>query len=313
MAITDGFARKIDYLRVSVTDRCNLRCIYCMPESGVPQIPHSSILRIEEIEKLVVLIDSAIGLRKIRITGGEPLVRKGIVPLVQSISTIAETVLTTNGVLLSDYAADLKAAGLSRVNVSLDTLSDSVMQRITRRDVSLQLIEDSIRDAIANDLNPVKVNCVVLDGVNTGELSDMVEWSENQGATIRFIEHMPMTGSVCGYVSKKEILEELSGKLGTATQYSVEGTAEMYKTASGHTFGMIAPVAGGMCATCTRLRLTAEGDLLPCLAGGRSLPLGTMLRSDTPDDVMVSEIVSLVKEKPEFGACGGVSMWRIGG
>lgn len=309
----DGFARKIDYLRVSVTDRCNLRCIYCMPESGIPQIPHSSILRIEEIEKLVTLIDSAIGLRKIRLTGGEPLVRRGIVSLVQSISTIAETVLTTNGVLLSDYAADLSEAGLSRVNISLDTLRDSVMKQITRRDITLKSIEGAVKDAKANGLDPIKINCVVLDEINTGELSSMVKWADNMGAVIRFIEHMPMTGSLGGFVPKTKMLEELSVGLGPFTQYSVEGTAEMYQTTTGQKFGIIAPVAGGMCATCNRLRLTAEGDLLPCLAGGRSLPLGVMLRSDTPDDVMLSEIVSLVKDKPECGACGGVSMWRIGG
>ena len=313
MGMIDGYERKIDYLRVSVTDRCNLRCVYCMPESGVPQIPHSSILQIEEIEKLVTLIDSAIGLNKIRITGGEPLVRGGIVSLVQSLSLIAETVLTTNGVLLSDYAADLQAAGLSRVNISLDTLSDSVMQQITRREVSLKLIEEAIQNAKANNLDPIKINCVILDGVNTDELSDMVKWSKSQGTTIRFIEHMPMTGSVGGFVSKKRIIKELSANLGAATQYSVEGTAEMYETASGHSFGVIAPVAGGMCASCNRLRLTAEGELLPCLAGGRALQIGTMLRADTADDVIIGEILKLVKEKPEFGACGGVSMWRIGG
>ncbi len=309
----DGFERRIDYLRVSVTDRCNLRCVYCMPESGIPQIPHSSILRIEEIEKLVTLIDSAIGLRKIRITGGEPLVRRGITSLVQSVSAIAETVLTTNGVLLSQYAADLRAAGLSRVNISLDTLKDSVMKQITRRDVTLKIIEDAINAAKANALDPIKINCVVLDGVNTDELSDMVKWSENMGAVIRFIEHMPMTGSVGGFVSKKQILEELATYFGSVKQYSVEGTSEMYETASGHRFGIIAPVAGGMCSTCNRLRLTAEGELLPCLAGGRALQLGAMLRADTADDVMISEILKLVKEKPKFGACGGVSMWRIGG
>ena len=309
----DGFSRKIDYLRVSVTDRCNLRCVYCMPESGVPQIPHSSILRIEEIEKLVTLINSAIDLKKIRITGGEPLVRRGIVSLVKAISPIAETVLTTNGVLLSEYAADLSKAGLSRVNISLDTLRDSVMKQITRRDITLQLIEDAVKDAKANGLDPIKINCVVLDEINTGELSSMVKWADNLGAVIRFIEHMPMTGSLGGFVPKSKMLEELSIGLGSFTQYSVEGTAEMYQTTSGHKFGIIAPVAGGMCATCNRLRLTAEGELLPCLAGGRALPLGTMLRADTTDDVMVEEILQLIKEKPEFGACGGVSMWRIGG
>lgn len=309
----DSYGRKIDYLRVSVTDRCNLRCIYCMPESGIPQIPHSSILRLEEIEKLTCLINEALSLRKIRITGGEPLVRHGIVSLVEKISPLAETVMTTNGILLAEYASKLSSAGLSRVNISLDSLNDSVLQRVTRRNVTLRIIEDSIRASQENGLNPVKVNCVVLEGVNTGELSAMIRWSNAMGVSLRFIEHMPMTGSICGFVSRDQMLQKIEADLGSVRQLDTEGTTDIYTTDSGILFGIIAPVGGGMCSRCTRLRLTAEGELLPCLAGGDSINLRDMIRNGSSDSEMIAAVHELVKKKPHHGACGGVRMWRIGG
>ena len=309
----DRYGRIIDYLRVSVTDRCNLRCIYCMPEKGIPCIPHSEILRLEEIQQLVELIHKALNLRKIRVTGGEPLVRRGVVSLVKAISPLAETVMTTNGVLLPEFASDLKAAGLSRVNISLDSLKDDVIRKVTRRDVTLGMIEQAVNSAKNTGLTPVKVNCVVLDGVNTGELADMVRWAEDIGVTMRFIEHMPMTGSTCGYVPGYEILQEISRDLGPLRKSATLGTADMYTTESGTVFGLIAPVAGGMCASCTRLRLTAEGELLPCLAGGVSLDMRELLRSGAGESEMLEAVYKLVARKPHHGACGGVSMWRIGG
>lgn len=309
----DSYGRTIDYLRVSVTDRCNLRCIYCMPESGIPQIDHSAILRLEEIQCLVELIHEALILRKIRITGGEPLVRRGIVSLVKGISPLAETVMTTNGILLPESAADFRSAGLSRVNISIDSLKDEVIRKVTRRNVTLKMIEKAIEAAKENSLDPIKLNCVVLKGVNIGELSDMIRWAEDMGTTMRFIEHMPMTGSVCSHVPRDEILREISAGMGQAEQIATEGTADMYVTDSGIKFGIIAPVAGGMCANCTRLRLTAEGELLPCLAGGESLNLRDMLRSGSSESEIISAVRDLVVKKPHHGACGGVSMWRIGG
>lgn len=309
----DSFGRRIDYLRVSVTDRCNLRCIYCMPESGIPHIEHSAILRLEEIQQLTGLIHQALNLRKIRITGGEPLVRRGIVSLVEGISSLSETVMTTNGILLPEFAAGLRAAGLSRVNISIDSLKDEVIRKVTRRNVTLNLIEKAIEAARNSNLDPVKVNCVVLKGVNSGELAEMVRWAERMDVTMRFIEHMPMTGSVCSHVPRDEILQEISAEMGSIRLTATEGTADMYVTDSGIRFGVIAPVAGGMCANCTRLRLTAEGELLPCLAGGESLNLKDMLRSGRSESEIVRAIRDLVAKKPHHGACGGVSMWRIGG
>lgn len=305
----DGTGREIDYLRVSVTDRCNLRCIYCMPEAGVPCMPHSEILRLEEIHQLTLLVHSVLGLRKIRVTGGEPLVRRGVVQLVSKLSSICETTLTTNGFLLPAFAKDLAAAGLSRVNISLDSLRDEVIQRVTRRNVSLDTVENAIDAAKNAGLTPVKVNCVVLEGINTGEIADMIHWAAAKGVVLRFIEHMPMEGSVCGYFSGDSILREA----GPVKYLHTSGTATMYETSEGLSFGIIAPVCTDMCRTCTRLRLTAEGELLSCLAGGEALDLKSLLRSGVSEDVIKKEIEELVLGKPRKGQCGGVRMWRIGG
>ncbi len=309
----DNTGRNIDYLRISVTDRCNLRCIYCMPETGVPEMDHSQVLRFEEINTLAILIDSVAGLRKIRVTGGEPLVRKGVVSLVENLSSIAETVMTTNGILLPKYAEELAAAGLSRVNISVDSIDDSVLQRVTRRSVTRTDIENAVAAAKRFGLEPVKLNCVVLEGINTGHLGELVRWASRLGTTIRFIEHMPMEGSVCGYVSGDLILDELGRDLGTLTERDTNGTARIYQSKKGFRFGLIAPVCTDMCSRCTRLRLTADGKLLPCLAGGEPLDLGLMLRGGAGVESMRSAVSELIRTKPEKGRCGGVRMWRIGG
>lgn len=305
----DSSGRNIDYLRISVTDRCNLRCVYCMPEAGVPMIDHGEILSLEEIDLLAGLVNSVLGLRKIRVTGGEPLVRKGIVSLVHNLSKIAETTLTTNGLLFPGFADDLAEAGLSRVNLSLDSLDDEILARVTRKSVTLADTERAIRAAREAGLEPVKVNCVVLEGINTGELRDMVEWADARGVFIRFIEHMPMKGSSCGYFSRDEMLNVL----GPAEFLGTRGTEGVYRTEDGKEFGIIAPVCSDMCASCTRLRLTADGLLLPCLTGGTPLDLKGMLRSGTDRLKIMSEIERLTLEKPLKGSCGGVRMWRIGG
>ena len=305
----DSHGRNIDYLRISVTDRCNLRCVYCMPETGVPMLSHDEILSLEEILSIAQLTASVIGLRKIRVTGGEPLVRKGIVSLVKGLSEIAETVLTTNGLLLPDFADSLAEAGLSRVNISLDSLNDAVIARVTRRNVTLRQIEKAIHAAQKAGLEPVKVNCVVLKGINTGELSEMVKWAGDIGVVIRFIEHMPMEGSSCQYFSGNELLRVLQPH----TFMGSQGTAQLYRTPEGNVFGLIAPVCTNMCSSCTRLRLTADGDLLPCLTGGQPLHIKRMLRSGSTHEEIRREIEKLILEKPLKGRCGGVRMWRIGG
>lgn len=309
LGMKDSQGRNIDYLRISVTDRCNLRCIYCMPETGVPMLGHDEILSLEEILEIAQLTDSVLDLRKIRVTGGEPLIRKGIVLLVRGLAEIAETVLTTNGLLLPEFAESLAEAGLSRVNISLDSLNDGVIARVTRRNVTLKQIEKAIHAAKRAGLEPVKVNCVVLKGINTGELSEMVKWAGDMGVVLRFIEHMPMEGSSCKYYSGDELLRVLLPHKFIGS----EGTAQLYRTPEGNVFGLIAPVCTNMCSSCTRLRLTADGSLLPCLAGGKPLHLKEMLRSGSDHEEIKRKIEKLILEKPLKGRCGGVRMWRIGG
>jgi GTP 3',8-cyclase len=310
----DGKGRRIDYLRVSVTDRCNLRCIYCMPEEGIPLLAHSQVLKLEEILQLVEVIHRVLHLRKIRITGGEPLVRKNCEWLVERVSQLAETVMTTNGVLLADRAPGLARAGLSRVNISLDSLRDEVLQNVTRRNVTLRMIEKSIGAARANGIWPVKINCVVQKRVNQGELASMVKWAMDLGVTVRFIEHMPMEGSCSEGVEGGEIIAEIEASLGRFEPVPSENrTAELYRNAQGMEFGLIAPLWGDLCSRCTRLRLTCEGKLLPCLVSGDPLDLGVMLRQGDSPALMEEAIVSLVKSKPAKGRCEGVKMWRIGG
>jgi len=305
----DSAGRNIDYLRISVTDRCNLRCIYCMPETGVPMLDHHDILSLEEIAILAGIVNSVAGLRKIRVTGGEPLIRRGIVSLVRELANICETVLTTNGLLLPEYAESLAEAGLSRVNISLDSLSDRVIARVTRRDMTLRHTENAILAAKKAGLVPVKVNCVVLKGINTHEVSEMVKWAGGMDVMLRFIEHMPMEGSSCGYHSGDELLHSLEPVEYIGTQ----GTARLYRMPNGNVFGIVAPVCTDMCSSCTRLRLTADGSLLPCLAGGEPLNLKELLRSGADLEKIREEIVKLVLSKPHKGRCGGVRMWRIGG
>lgn len=312
----DALERTIDTLRLSVTDRCNLRCIYCMSEQGIPLVSHSEILSVEEIVRLAgILIDEA-GLLKVRITGGEPLVRKGLLEIIRGIASLdlEELTLTTNGVLLAEQAAGLADAGVERVNVSLDSLRDDRLAFITRRAVSLGSIEKAIEAAFLAGLAPVKVNCVVLRGVNEDEMTDFLLWGRSMGVTVRFIEHMPAMLSTETFVPASEMLSRISelGPVrtveqdgGAASLYSVEGTDIR--------FGVIAPISEPMCPRCRRIRLTADGTLGPCLASVESIPLKDLLRSGS-----ISEIRHLVREsvlsKPEsHGGCSGVSMWKIGG
>jgi cyclic pyranopterin phosphate synthase len=312
----DSLERTIDTLRLSVTDRCNLRCIYCMPEQGIPLVGHSDVLSVEETVELAgILIDEA-GLRRVRITGGEPLVRKGLLEIIRGIAMLdlEELTLTTNGVLLAAQAAHLAEAGVKRVNVSLDSLRDDRLALITRRAVSLGAIEEAIDASFQAGLAPVKVNCVVLRGVNEDEITDFLLWGRSMGVTVRFIEHMPAMLSPESFVPAGEILARISelgpvrtGELdgGAASRYFLEGTDIR--------FGVIAPISEPMCSSCRRVRLTADGKLVPCLASVDSIPLKDLLRRGS-----ISEIRHRVREsihsKPEsHGGCSGVSMWKMGG
>ncbi len=293
-----------------MTDRCNLRCFYCMPPSGVPEIAHQDLLSLEQLAFLTGVVDRALDLSRIRITGGEPLVRRGITSLVAMLPRVPDMAMTTNGLLLCEFAAELAKAGLSRVNVSLDSLDDSVLSRITRRDVTVGVVENGIRCAFSAGLNPVKVNCVVLRGVNDGELGRIVEWGEGMGVHVRFIEHMPHSRD--GY-RETVLRDEIAALAGGGKPEGRHDTEETWVRADGLRFGIIAPVSGHLCPTCGRVRLTADGVFMPCLTGVGSVDLKPALLGGASEEELRGMILEASVKKPGQGSCHSLPMWRIGG
>lgn len=304
--LSDSFQRPIDYLRISVTDRCNLRCIYCMPENGVKLFPREDILSYEEIHR-VARAAAELGIDKIRLTGGEPLVRVGLSQLVAMLARlegINDIALTTNGVLLARYAAELKEAGLRRVNISLDTLQPEKFQRITRSQRLEQVLE-GIRISEDLGLRPVKINMVVMRGINDDEVLDFARKSISDGWNVRFIELMPF-----GEQGKKdnnhipvseirELLDTL-GPLEPCMPGAGGGPAKYfrYPNAKG-TIGFISPISEHFCINCNRLRLTADGRLHLCLLGEATVDLRAPLRSGASVAELKEIIQKAVAAKPE--------------
>lgn len=306
--LNDTYHRTIDYLRISVTDRCNLRCVYCMPEEGVPSCSHDDILRYEEIER-VVRAAAALGIRKLRLTGGEPLVRLGIVDLVRALARIPgieDIAMTTNGILLSRYAVPLAAAGLRRVNVSLDTLRPERFRAITRWG-NLEATLAGIAAAFAAGLEPVKINTVVLRGQNDDEVIDLARQTLEARWHVRFIEWMPVGATAqeqdwrTHVVAAAEIRTRLEAELGPLIPASVDGAgpARTYKLpdAAG-TLGFISAVSEHFCASCNRLRLTADGKLRPCLLAADELDLRTPLRQGADEAEIQTLLLEAVRAKP---------------
>ena len=299
----DRFGREITYLRVSVTDRCNLRCIYCMPADGVPWRPHDEILSYEEIVR-IVRVAARIGIRKVRLTGGEPLVREGIVSLVEElrkIPGIAELVMTTNGTLLTRYARDLARAGLDRVNVSLDTLRPERFREITRLGDLADAL-DGIGAAQEAGLDPIKLNAVVMRGINDDEVADLAAMSR-KGFGVRFIEWMPIGEPnerfTERFVPGDKIKERIEESLGRLVPVREEGPARVYRLegAPGE-IGFITAFSAPFCARCNRIRLTADGRLRPCLLSPGEIDLRDPLRSGAKDTEIRGLIVKGIKEKP---------------
>lgn len=314
----DSFGRDIEYLRLSVTDRCNLRCIYCMPGAGVRKVSHDDILTFDEIYRLTRLMTETVGIKKVRITGGEPLVRKDLPSLVKKISELelSELVLTTNGVLLPKYAKELANAGIQRVNISLDSIRDDVIEKITRRKTRLKDIEKAIDACKSTGMKPVKINCVVLKGLNEGEIPAFLEWSVEKGVQVRFIEHIPFSLPGTVSLSKEEILKEAS-RIGPVVrkQHELSGTAALYRIKSSTiVFGIISPFSSELCCSCNRLRLTAEGKLVSCMTGLQETDLRTPLHSEYSDEKLIELFRKVILWKPESGnGFKRISMWKIGG
>ena len=305
--LSDSFQRPINYLRISVTDRCNLRCIYCMPAGGVGLVSHEDILSYEEIYTIVQAA-AELGINKVRITGGEPLVRSGLtklIPMLASIDAIDDISLTTNGTMLSRYAAELKSAGLHRVNVSLDTLKQDRFEFITHtHGAKLSDVLKGIEVAKSVGLNPVKINVVVMSGINDDELLDFAAKTIGDGWHVRFIELMPVAGDSTGnllFVPASDIRQrlELLGELQPCLPSIGNGPAKYFRfpQAKG-TIGFITPVSEHFCFRCNRLRLTADGKLRPCLLAEDEIDLKEPLRSGVSSSGLKQLIVEAVARKP---------------
>lgn len=301
--VLDSFGRTINYLRISVTDRCNLRCLYCMPPEGVPQIPHSEILSYEEI-RTVVQAAAELGIDKIRLTGGEPLVRAELPELIKMVSQvegIRELSLTTNGTLLKKYALELRQAGLSRVNVSLDTLKTDKFQYITRLG-RLKDVLEGIEAAKEAGFKPIKINTVVMRGINDDEILDFARMTHEAGWHVRFIELMPFKG-VAEFVSSNELRQhiDLLGKLEACASTTGDGPATYYRLAGAKgSIGFISPLTElSFCSRCNRMRLTPDGDLRPCLLGEDEIDLKTPLRNNASAEEFKRLILKAAASKPE--------------
>ncbi|HIE13330.1 MAG TPA: GTP 3',8-cyclase MoaA [Desulfotomaculum sp.] len=321
----DGRLREINYLRVSVTDRCNLRCRYCLPPEGIPLLPHAEILRFEEICK-AVRASTLVGIRKVRLTGGEPLVRQGLVRLVamlREISGIDDLALSTNGVHLASRVRELKEAGLSRVNISLDTLRPERYHWLTRGG-DLTDVWRGIDAALAYELHPVKLNTVVIRGFNEDEVTELARLTLRLPLHVRFIELMPFgpakkwigSGGFIPLVRVRDRIESRLGPLAEVRKPAGSGPA-LYRRigdAPG-TVGFISGVTGHICAHCNRLRLTAAGKLRPCLFGGGEFDIKGPLRRGAGVEELSGLVAEAIKSKSERNAAPTVSrlMSRIGG
>ncbi|PKL42041.1 MAG: GTP 3',8-cyclase MoaA [Candidatus Riflebacteria bacterium HGW-Riflebacteria-1] len=309
------------YLRVSVTDRCNYRCVYCMPEDGVCKQSHDQIMRYEEI---LSVIKSAVesGIEQVRITGGEPLVRNGIIEFIADVARIPglnDLTLTTNGALLTRYAPALKKAGLNRVNISLDSLNPRVFAEITRVG-SLDEVIAGIDAAIAAGLNPVKLNTVLIPGTNDGEIMDFVDFAVARKISVRFIERMPFNAEELKadqYISEDQVLAVISQKyqLEKNTDESLGPSSDYRVVGSGAGVGFISSRSHPFCQRCTRLRLTSSGYLLPCLDS----KVGVKVRGLTPDQVketieqLFNEKSSWQKQHACYASTFESSLSKIGG
>jgi cyclic pyranopterin phosphate synthase len=333
--LIDNLGREISYFRVSITDRCNYRCIYCKPEEQFEFIPHEEILRYEEI---VEIIEEAVnlGVTKVRITGGEPLARKGVVDFIKKlrkIKKLEDISLTTNGFFLSEYAEKLKDAGLNRVNISLDSLQEEKYKRITRGG-SLEKALKGIDSALKAGLLPIKINTVLIRGINDDEVEDFVRLTLGRPLNIRFIEFM-LSGEELKDNYRDKFISVLEIKESLAEKYSFRpidinsgnGPAKYYQIKGGQgTIGFITALSQHFCKTCNRIRLTSEGKLRPCLFSNMEVDIKQAIRNVKTDDKIIrgkiirNNIGEAISIKPEghklnekFSNRDSFKMSKIGG
>jgi cyclic pyranopterin phosphate synthase len=324
----DGFGRRIEYLRISVTDKCNLRCVYCMPEEGLPWLKREQILRYEEIAEIVRVMAGA-GLRKVRLTGGEPLVRRdlpALVRMIRAVPQIADVSLSTNAVLLEEHAEELRDAGVDRVNVSLDSLRADRIDAISRRAGSAEAIFRGLDAAERVGFGPIKVNCVVMRGRNDDEVADFAAITRERPWHVRFIEVMP-TGDNLGvqadeFVSADEMLERIrgTGDLLPVAGPGGNGPARYFAFPGARgTVGVITPMSHNYCERCNRMRLTADGQLRPCLFGHLQTNLRDPLRRGEPLEPLIRHTLSVKPERhwlehgTDTGSGGLRALSEVGG
>lgn len=324
----DLYSRKINYLRVSVTDLCNLRCIYCLPPQGVKPKDHNEIMRFEEI---LVAADAALklGINRFRLTGGEPLIRKGIIPFISALAKlpgVEDISLTTNGVLLPQLAERLRDTGVRRINISLDTINSETYRKLTRGG-DVQVVLKGIEKAMEVGFDPVKLNVVALKGINNKEWAEFARLTLDKPLQIRFIELMPI--GACwqqvkeNYASCGQVKEEIERELGELTPtFGVKGSgpAEYYRLpGAAGTVGFIHAISGHFCGSCNRLRLTADGKLKPCLFDQREIDIKGAIRGGASSEDLCQQFKKAVQLKPSNyleateAAKSGRAMAQIGG
>jgi len=307
MELVDSYGRNIDYLRISITDHCNLKCYYCTPFSGRSHLERSEILTYEEMLK-VARAAIAAGITKIRITGGEPLVRKGVVEFCQMLSGLGgleSLALTTNGVYLEEMAKPLFNAGVRRINISLDTLKPERFEKITGYD-SLPRVLAGIQRAEQVGMHPVKLNTVVMRGINDDEIEDLARLTLDKPYHVRFIELMPTDSQACGsYESLFVPVEEFMKKINQMGRAQIEPPADSYGPArlcrlpgAAGKVGFIAPISWHFCSSCNRLRLTADGKIKTCLFSSEEIDIKTPLRTGATQDEIINIFREAVAHKP---------------
>lgn len=305
--MNDGFGRRIDYLRLSVTDRCNLRCVYCLPETAPRFVPGADLLTDDEVVSLARAFADA-GVTKIRVTGGEPLVRPGLPSLLRRLRAlpgIEDLSLSTNGVLLAGLAGELKAAGLDRVNISLDTLDPERFGRIARFG-ALDSVLAGVEAALDAGLGPVKLNVVAARGMNDDELGAFAALTEERPLHVRFIELMPMGATGFFSPERRVSLGEMMAAAGPLEPASPEdrpvghGPARYYRRpGAAGTVGFISALSCGFCDSCNRVRLSSNGTLIPCLDGDDGVDLRAPLRSGAGVETLAALIRGAIRAKPE--------------
>jgi cyclic pyranopterin phosphate synthase len=321
-SIVDKYGREVDYLRVSVTDLCNFRCFYCMPPEGVRRLPHEEVLRFEEILH-IARVATGLGVKTLRLTGGEPLIRRGIVDLVSMLSQVdglENLALTTNASRLAEMAPELHSAGLDRVNVSLDTLDPDRFEKITRGG-SLSVVLKGIESALAAGFSQVKLNVVAMKGVNDNEFVELALMAKRYPVDVRFIEYMPAGHGVevqpWRFMPAAAIRAEHERTLALEAVDETRGAgpARMFRIAGSQgCIGFISSVSEPFCRRCNRLRLSADGRLIACLFEGGGINVKAALRAGASDEQLAEIFVQVANKKPQVHSHSAPALVReLGG